>query len=149
MAFSCHIYQCVSVFESVATLPFKVAFKGSNNTETNAKGQGKGGDHVTMAYDLNKYVYNILKGDEPLSSTGEYLADVPWGLVMMEHIGNTAGGTDDKSQALVNLIMMNNFKFPLATAPVTVDEGGNGGTDPAVAEVTFNDSPVDPKAEIY
>ena len=77
-----------------------------------AKNMGKGGDHVRLAYDLNKYVYGILSGTVEMESGGK-LAEGPWGLVMMEHIGNTAGGADDKSVALVNLIMMNNFRFPL------------------------------------
>ena len=78
-----------------------------------ANNMGKGGDHVTLAYDLNKYVYGILSGTENLTD-GIKLAEGPWGLVMMEHIGNTTKGADDKSVALVNLIMMNNFRFPLA-----------------------------------
>ena len=81
-----------------------------------ANNMGKGGDHVSLAYDLNKYVYGILSGTENLTD-GTKLAEGPWGLVMMEHIGNTTKGTDDKSVALVNLIMMNNFRFPLAQAP--------------------------------
>ena len=36
----------------------------------------------------------------------------PLGLVMLNHIGTTDG---DHSLDLVNWIMMNNFKFPLAT----------------------------------
>jgi hypothetical protein len=40
---------------------------------------------------------------------------------MIEHIGNTVKGTDDKSLKLVDLIMMNNFKFPMATK-VTGDQ---------------------------
>ena len=74
---------------------------------------GKGGDHVALAYDLNKYVYGILSGTGKMQD-GSSLAEGPWGLVMMEHIGNTTKGADDKSVALVNLIMMNNFRFPLA-----------------------------------
>ena len=78
-----------------------------------ASNMGKGGNHVGLAYDLNKYVYGILSGTGKMQD-GNSLAEGPWGLVMMEHIGNTAGGADDKSVALVNLIMMNNFRFPLA-----------------------------------
>ncbi len=75
---------------------------------------GKGGDHPGLAYDLNKHVYEILTRQKKLSS-GSYLNEGPWGLVMMEHIGNTTKGSDDRSQDLVDLIMLNNFKFPLAT----------------------------------
>ena len=103
--------------QKVSLLPFRSSFIGSNNTETNAVNQGKGGDHVGLAYDLNQYVYDILSGTKEMESGG-YLTEGPWGLVMMEHIGNTAKGTDDKSVALVNLIMMNNFRFPLAQKPV-------------------------------
>ena len=75
---------------------------------------GKGGDHPGLAYDLNKHVYQILTRQKELTGGG-YLNQGPWGLVMMEHIGNTTKGSDDKSQDLVDLIMLNNFKFPLAT----------------------------------
>ena len=44
---------------------------------------------------------------------------------MMEHIGNTAKGEDDKSLDLVNLIVLNNFKFPLAKGE---GSGGKGGS---------------------
>ena len=40
---------------------------------------------------------------------------------MMEHIGNTTKGSDDRSQDLVDLIMLNNFKFPLATKTTTLN----------------------------
>lgn len=71
---------------------------------------GAGGDYVTCAYDLNKWFYNWL--------TTENTQQGPLGLVMLNHIGTTAKGTDDKSLDLVRWIMMNNFKFPLATIPV-------------------------------
>ena len=70
---------------------------------------GAGGDYVTCAYDLNKWFYNWL--------TTENTQQGPLGLVMLNHIGTTAKGTDDKSLDLVHWIMMNNFKFPLATKP--------------------------------
>ena len=75
--------------------------------------QGKGGDHPGLAYELNKYVYDILSGENMHGMAP--LDEGPWGYVMMEHIGNTVKGTDDKSLKLVDLIMMNNFKFPMAT----------------------------------
>lgn len=103
--------------QKVSLLPFRSSFYGNRNTETNAVNQGKGGDHVGLAYDLNKYVYGILSGTGKMQD-GSLLAEGPWGLVMMEHIGNTTKGADDKSVALVNLIMMNNFRFPLAQKPV-------------------------------
>ena len=120
--------------QKVSLLPFRSSFIGSNNTATNAANQGKGGDHVGLAYELNKYVYGILSGTVEMESEG-YLTEGPWGLVMMEHIGNTAGGADDKSVALVNLIMMNNFRFPLAQK--TDVQGAS------VQRVPLSDEPVD------
>ena len=116
--------------------------------EIKVSNMGKGGDHVSLAYDLNKYVYGILNGDTPLSSTGEYLPEGPWGLVMMEHIGNTTKGSDDKSVDLVDLIMMNNFKFPLATKPV-VDNGGGSTPTTKEAEVTFSNEPASAEGAIH
>ncbi len=129
--------------DKVSLLPFKDEYKeGSNNTEIDATGQGRGGNHVKLAYDLNKYVYGILSGNEPLPGPGStsYLPEGPWGLVMMEHIGNTAGGDNDKSVDLVNLIMMNNFKFPLSTS---------SDTEPKTVAVSFTIDPADPSGEIH
>lgn len=104
----------------------------------NYDNQGKGGNHTLYSYDINKYAYNLLSADlgttDGLSQTG------PWGLVVIDHIGTTQvkelGSSttktvsDDKSMNLVDLIMLNNFKFPLATKtttlntpPTTPDEG--------------------------
>lgn len=104
----------------------------------NYKFQGKGGNHTLYSYDINKYAYNLLSADlgttDGLSQTG------PWGLVVIDHIGTTQvkdlGSSttrtvsDDKSINLVDLIILNNFKFPLATKtttqnipPTTPDEG--------------------------
>lgn len=130
----------------VSLLPFKTNISAANGNFT-LSNMGKGGDFQGLAFDLNTYVYDLLSTTP--GQEGGLTQDGPWGLVVMDHIGNPPTGQEDVSQKLVNLIVMNNFKFPLATAPVNVDEGGNGGTVPAVAEVTFNDSPVDPKAEIY
>ncbi|MGM9740218.1 MAG: hypothetical protein ACI3ZP_06395 [Candidatus Cryptobacteroides sp.] len=87
---------------------------------------GSGGDYVTCAYDLNKWFYEWLTENEDKQQG-------PVGLVMLNHIGNTSGGSDDKSLDLVNWILMNNFKFPLATKqdPATANydneiaDGGN------------------------
>ena len=83
------------------------------------KNSGKGGDYKSAAKDLTTYVYGILSGDNDLSSatgTNKKLAQGPWGLVMMDYIGD-ADNTD--SRKLVDLIMLNNFKFPLATKTQT------------------------------
>lgn len=88
-------------------------------------GAGAGGDYVTCAYDLNKWFYQYLTVDNKDDSG--VLNQGPVGLVMLNHIGNTSKGTDDKSLDLVNWIMMNNFKFPLATAPSEDVQGGGTG----------------------
>lgn len=65
---------------------------------------GAGGDFEACAADLNSWFYNWL--------TTENTQQGPVGLVMLNHIGTKA---DDHSLDLVHWIMMNNFKFPLAT----------------------------------
>ena len=126
--------------------PFKNSYKTRYYSSSSwrdgsipATNMGKGGDHVGLAYELNKYVYGVLSGTVKMQDES-YLPEGPWGLVMMEHIGNTAKGTDDKSVDLVNLIMMNNFKFPLSTS----DTKG-----PKIAEVSFTIDPADPSGAIY
>lgn len=92
-------------------------------------GQGNGGNYAALAADLNTYVYGILSGTEPLSSTQEKLPQGPWGLVVINYINadeatfrrfgagefnldlRTAG---QASTDLVRLIVENNFgKFNL------------------------------------
>ena len=70
--------------------------------------QGKGGDFAGLAKELNQYTYDLLSA-EPGTSSG-LSKQGPWGLVMMDHIK-----ANDVSADLVELIMMNNFKFPLVT----------------------------------
>lgn len=74
----------------------------------NVTNHGKGGDFIGLATELNKYVYDLLSA-EPGTATG-LSQQGPWGLVMMDHIK-----ANDVSADLVELIMMNNFKFPLVT----------------------------------
>lgn len=106
--------------------------------KTGLEQQGKGGDYKGLAKDLNEYVYNLLTatpgGDG--TSLDKVKQQGPWGLVMMSHIGTD--GADGYSTKLVDLIMMNNFRFPLAMgsydekAPPTVkdpDDGNNGGNN--------------------
>ena len=97
--------------------PFKNTYSAANGDLT-LSGMGKGGNFQGLAYDLNTYVYNLLSAT-PGTDTG-LLQEGPWGLVIMDHIGNPTTGNEDKdkSKALVNLIMMNNFRFPLAQKPV-------------------------------
>ena len=79
-------------------------------------GNSKGGDYKACANMLTSYVYGILSGTSNLTDVTDgttKLAEGPWGLVMMDYIGEVA-----KSTQLVDLIMMNNFRFPLAQKPV-------------------------------
>ena len=90
--------------------------------------QGKGGNHTLYSYNINKYTYNLLTG--ALGTTDGLNQTGPWGLVVIDHIGTTQvkelGSSttrtvsDDKSMNLVDLIMLNNFKFPLATKTQTI-----------------------------
>ena len=97
------------------------------------KNAGKGGAYKWAAKDLTTYVYGILSGKNDLSSatgTNKKLAQGPWGLIMMDYIGD-ASNTD--SRRLVDLIILNNFKFPLAmkTQTTSTDEVIPGqGKDP-------------------
>lgn len=107
--------------------PFKQQAKNaafsSGNFTFDVKNQGKGGNHVRLAYELNKYVYGILSGDQSLTTTGAKLAPGPWGYVMLEHIGNNSQGSDDKSLDLVDLIMMNNFRLDLGRTSIDSSVG--------------------------
>lgn len=73
---------------------------------------GAGGDYETCAKDLNSWFYQYLT---ELNTENGVLKQGPLGLVMLNHIGTITGGSDNHSLDLVNWIMMNNFKFPLAT----------------------------------
>ena len=73
--------------------------------------QGKGGDSIGLADELNTYVYDVLSGRTEMSVGGK-LAKGPWGLIVMDHIQPTGVSAD-----LVKLIMMNNFE---------VESGGSG-----------------------
>lgn len=99
---------------------------GTGTATFNFSNQGKGGDWASCSAELNKYTYDYLSN---LKTQG------PYGLVMMNYIGatatefgtlvNTSVSAADAaaaSLALPNLIMMNNFKFPLSTAPETEAE---------------------------
>ena len=90
-------------------------------TLTNA---GAGGDYVTCAKDLNSWFYQYLTVDNKANGV---LKQGPLGLVMLNHIGTTDG---DHSLDLVNWIMMNNFRFPLATdSSAQSDSNGPGQGD--------------------
>lgn len=95
---------------------------------------GMGGDIAGLAGDLNYYLYDRLVTAEQNHKQG------PLGLVIMNYIGASADdfGKSEYSQgetwesnaelasaALPNMILMNNFKFPLTQKPNT--GGGNPG----------------------
>lgn len=101
------------------TFPFKDpmdGFKGDvdnigswwDENNGNVTGHGRGGDFVGLSRELNNYVYSLLSADT--GTDNGLIKNGPWGLVMMDNIN-----PDDKSADLVELIMMNNFKFPLVT----------------------------------
>jgi hypothetical protein len=95
-------------------VPQKLNFSTSNGS-VSPSGPGQGGDFAGLARDLNKYTYDLLsaeigQGSNRLESVG------PWGLVMMDHISPVADSqTGFASIDLVELIMMNNFKFDMTT----------------------------------
>lgn len=91
------------------------------------KNAGKGGDYKSAAIDLATYVYGILSGESDLSNatgTNTKLVQGPWGMVMMDYIGDAS---NPYSLKLIDLIVLNNFKFPLAKGEGS--GGGNGSTD--------------------
>lgn len=83
------------------------------------KEAGKGGDYKSAAKAMTEHTYNLLSGATTITGTEEKLAEGPWGLVMMDYIGDNTVNPD--SRILVNLIMLNNFKFALAKT-----QGGSG-----------------------
>jgi hypothetical protein len=87
--------------------PYKVDFSTSEGT-VKPSGAGQGGNFAVLAEKLNKYTYDLLSTE--VGTTGGLSKVGPWGLVMMDHI--KAG---ESSADLVELIMMNNFKFPMTT----------------------------------
>jgi hypothetical protein len=93
---------------------------------------GNGGDIAGLAADLNVYFWNKMKNVDGTTEQG------PLGFVMMNYIassvddfknsplvgtGNHVSAQDAEkaSEELPNMILMNNFKFPLAQAPADPD----------------------------
>ena len=110
-------------------LPQKDPMDGftSGSSNGNVTGHGKGGDFLGLSAILNQYVYDLLSA-EPETANG--LDGVgPWGLVMMDHIK-----ANDVSADLVELIMMNNFKFDMSTTP-----SGGQGTNPESGTASVKD----------
>lgn len=102
--------------------PITESITTSRGTKNDFTEQGKGGDYAALATELNQYVYELLTatpgGDG--SSRTKLKQQGPWGLVVMDHIGTD--GADGYSTKLVDLIMMNNFRFPLAVASDTEED---------------------------
>lgn len=92
------------------------------------KRAGLGGDYQSAAEEMTTHTYNLLSGASTITGTEKKLAEGPWGLVMMDYIGDDAVNPD--SRKLVNLIMLNNFKFALAKTQGTgTGEGDQGKTE--------------------
>ena len=110
-----HTASITPIIEDVST---------SQGNSDKLTAQGKGGDYRGLAADLNEYVYRLLtetpNGND--DSKDRLKQQGPWGLVMMNHIGTD--GAYGYSTKLVDLIMMNNFRFPLAVGSYD----GQGGT---------------------
>lgn len=110
-----HTASITPIIEDVST---------SQGNSDKLTAQGKGGDYRGLAADLNEYVYRLLtetpNGND--DSKDRLKQQGPWGLVVMDHIGTD--GDNGYSTKLVDLIMMNNFRFPLAVGSYD----GQGGT---------------------
>lgn len=113
-----HAPSITPITESITTS------RGTKNDFTN---QGKGGDYEGLAYDLNNYVYELLTATPGAgeATRTKLKQQGPWGLVVLNHIGTNP---NDKSVDLVDLIMMNNFRFPLAIGSYN-EQGGTDGKD--------------------
>lgn len=112
-----HAPSITPITESITTS------RGTKNDFTN---QGKGGDYEGLAYDLNNYVYELLSATPGAgeATRTKLKQQGPWGLVVLNHIG-TSTNPNDKSVDLVDLIVMNNFRFPLAIGSYN-EQGGTG-----------------------
>lgn len=104
--------------------PITEGITTSRGTKNDFTDQGKGGDYEGLAYDLNNYVYELLSATPGAgeATRTKLKQQGPWGLVVLNHIGTNP---NDKSVDLVDLIMMNNFRFPLAIGSYNEQ----GGTD--------------------
>ena len=114
--------------------PITEGITTSRGTKNDFTDQGKGGDYEGLAYDLNNYVYELLSATPGAgeATRTKLKQQGPWGLVVLNHIGTNP---NDKSVDLVDLIMMNNFRFPLAIGSYNDNEqaenngGGSGSGD--------------------
>ena len=94
--------------------PYKQTFTGESESFS-PNNPGKGGDFTTLAEEINKYTYNLLSATPKLGDESTLTQNGPWGLVMMDHINTTKDDSGFSSADLVELIMMNNFKFEMST----------------------------------
>lgn len=111
-----------SVGRRTSILPYSTPYEDNNQSFTTSDA-GSGGDYAGLARDLNTHFYGRIKDlDEGTSG--------PLGLVLMNYIGadeEAFGGADYWSASvedavaasadLPQLILLNNFKFPLTTDP--------------------------------
>ena len=89
------------------------------------KKAGRGGNYQSAAKELTTHTYNLLSAKQDITGETAKLNEGPWGLVMMDYIGDDT--KNPSARNLVNLIMLNNFKFPLAKGEGS--GGGSGKTD--------------------
>ena len=87
------------------------------------KKAGRGGDYQSAAKELTTHTYNLLSAKQNITGETAKINEGPWGLVMMDYIGDDT--KNPSARNLVNLIMLNNFKFPLAKGE---GSGGKGGS---------------------
>lgn len=147
----CGFYLTNNLTESL--LPYNGSYTSSltglSDKEYKLNDAGQGGNYSAHAADFNTAFYNFVIAEEQKGADG---IQGPWGLVMMDYIGASASqftGLDEyasdntthanatdasaASTALPRLILMNNFKFPLATKqdPASanydneIEDGGN------------------------
>lgn len=110
-------------------LPYAGSYTLGSSLSFSCDNAGMGGDMAGLAGDLNTYMYDKLIAAEQEHKQG------PLGLIVMNYIGAKAGDFDNSdyydvdgrdaawavkaetaSRELPNMIVMNNFKFPLSTS---------------------------------
>jgi hypothetical protein len=113
-------------------LPYAGSYTLGSRLSFSCSDAGMGGDMAGLAGDLNTYMYEALIAAEQEHKQG------PLGLIVMNYIGAKAGDFDNSdyynvdgrdaawaakaeiaSRELPNMIVMNNFKFPLSTSDGT------------------------------
>lgn len=150
----CGFYMTSSFKESNLPYNGKNYVSSLSNNIYSLSDPGKGGNYSAHAADFNTAFYNFLKAEEDKGSAG---IQGPWGLVMMDYIGASSSdftGLDEylgeglthataaeaatASTALPRLIIMNNFKFPLATATDPASQNYDTETTDGGNAIDFN-----------